>query len=204
MTCKLLLVDDEALALQLLQKNLSRRAYDVACARNGAEALELLDDSYEVMVTDLVMPQVDGIALLDQAKQRFPNLLAVAMTSFADKERAIAALNAGADYLLEKPFTADELYRLLGQLRQRQVEHVKGHISGAVSQRLHSFGLSPAEEQVVIMILQGLANKQIASELGIREQSVKNRISSVYSKLRISGRSELFHLLFPLQPSDKA
>ena len=198
MTSNILLVDDEALALQLLKKNLSKSGLQVDTAENGEAGLAALHQQHHVLVTDIVMPKLDGIELISAARQNNAHLVIIAMTSFADKDRAIAALNAGADYLIEKPFTASDLLQLIERLLGQRQAHVQSHLDLTLEKQLTNFALSDPELVLVGMLLRGLAHKQIAHELGLKEQTVKNRMSSLYNKLGISGRSELFQLLFPV------
>jgi DNA-binding NarL/FixJ family response regulator len=193
---KILIADDEADARELLLRGLARHGHEAIGAMDGAEALRLLDPSYDVLVTDLVMPQLDGLGLLRSLPSTVPHLIKVVITSFADKERAIAALNLGAHYLVEKPFTAQQLAEVLGRLLEERGQSAT--IEQIFQLRVRAMPITDRERQMVFYVLKGLPNLEIAGLLGIGEQSVKNYLSQLYRKLGVSSRSELFHLVFPI------
>jgi len=193
---KILIVDDEADARELLLRGLTRHGHLAAGAMDGAEALRLLDPSFDVLVTDLVMPQLDGLGLLRALPANNPGLIKVVITSFADKERAIAALNLGVHYLVEKPFTAQQLADVIAKLLEERGQSAT--IEQIFQLRVRAMPITERERQMVFYVLKGLPNLEIAGLLGIGEQSVKNYLSQLYRKLGVSSRSELFHLVFPI------
>lgn len=197
---RILVVDDEADARDLLSAALSRQGYEVVTASNGEQALALFDGKFDVVVTDLIMPKLDGIELLRHLRAIDAEVITVVITSFADKERAVAALNLGADYLIEKPFTGRQLIELIDQLLAKSDACVGSddRVSKLFIQRLVSLNLTDRERQLVTWILKGMPNQNIATCLGIREQTVKNMLFQLYQKLGISSRGELFHLVFPI------
>jgi len=193
-----LLVEDEDTARELLARGLARLGHTVMSARDGAEALPLLNRSWDVIVTDLVMPRLDGLALLAEVNQRCPRALRVVITSFADKDRVVAVLNLGADYLLEKPFSVQRLADIIERLITDRQNEPPDKFAQFFQRRLRGLPLSPREREVVGLLLHGLANKEIAQRLGIGEQTVKNALSSAYQRLGVTSRGELFHVVFPL------
>jgi len=193
---KILIVDDETDARELLMRGLVRHGHQTIGAADGLQALSLIDESVDALVTDLVMPQLDGVGLLRRLPATVPNLIKVVITSFADKERAIAALNLGAHYLIEKPFTAQQLADVLARLLEERGP--SGTIEQIFQQRLRALPINERERQLVFYVLKGLPNLEIAGLLGIGEQSVKNYLSQMYRKIGVSSRSELFHLVFPI------
>lgn len=194
---RVLLVDDEAAARDLLVRGLQRHGFTAQGAADGQAAVELLHLPWDVVITDLVMPRMDGIQLLAEMKIRGLTSLRVVITSFADKEKVVAVLNHGADYLLEKPFGTDRLIAVIRHLTQERTLAGQS-LEQFFLRRLHGLPLTERERTLVIGILQGQGNKQIASTLGIGEQTVKNALSSLYLKLGIQGRNELFTLVFPV------
>jgi putative two-component system response regulator len=107
---KVLVVDDDQFALRSMTKVLRGESYEVVTAASGAEAIELLkEDSFDLVLTDLKMPEVDGLEVLRQASEIAPQAVVLILTGYASLESAIEALREGAyDYLL-KPCSADEL-----------------------------------------------------------------------------------------------
>jgi DNA-binding NarL/FixJ family response regulator len=193
-----LLVEDEDTARELLARGLARLGHTVMSARDGAEALPLLNRTWDVIVTDLVMPRVDGLALLAEINQRCPRALRVVITSFADKDRVVAVLNLGADYLVEKPFGVQRLADIIERLITDRQGEPPDKFAQFFQRRLRGLPLSPREREVVGLLLQGLANKEIAQRLGIGEQTVKNALSGAYQRLGVTSRGELFHVVFPV------
>lgn len=193
---RVLVVEDEADARELLVRGLGRQGFAAEGASDGAAALELLPRGWDVVVTDLLMPRLDGLGLLREMPQRLPHALRVVITSFGDKERVLAALNLGADYLLEKPFTAQQLGDVLRRLLAERDD--ERQIDQLFSRRLADLPLTPRERETVVLVMKGLSNKDIARQLGLGEQTVKNSLFTLYQKLGISTRTELFHLVFPV------
>jgi DNA-binding NarL/FixJ family response regulator len=193
---EILIVEDEQEARELLVRGLQRLGFSVTGVGDGIEACALLTRQFAVIVTDLLMPRMDGLALLKEIHQCSPMSRRIVITSFGDKDRVLAALNAGADYLLEKPFSAQQLANVIHSMRS--------DLSGAhdiaswFHQRLASFSLTERENDLVLLVLKGLGNKAIASNLGLGEQTVKNSLFALYQKLGIASRGELFHLVFPM------
>ena len=105
----ILIVDDEELIRENLRLDLSELGYDVDTAESGARALGLLDKEYDLIVTDLIMAEVDGIELLRQAKAKRPDQAVFILTGYGELESAIEALRLGADDYLLKPYNHDEL-----------------------------------------------------------------------------------------------
>jgi DNA-binding NarL/FixJ family response regulator len=193
----ILVVDDEVAARELLARGLTRLGYQVTTAADGLTATELLHHPWEVIITDLLMPRMDGLALLTEINQRCPRALRVVVTSFADKDRVVAALNLGADYLLEKPFGVERLGAVLVHLLADR-DSAAEPMAQFIDRRLRSLPLSPRERQLVALLLKGRSNRELAAEAGQAEQTVKNLLSQIYAKLGVQGRSELFSVVFPV------
>ncbi|TAJ21151.1 MAG: response regulator transcription factor [Planctomycetota bacterium] len=196
-TARVLLVEDEPTARELLASGLARAGYEVDGACDGIEALERLTAAHEFVVTDIVMPRLDGIALLEELARRGHAARRIVITSFADKERVVQALNHGADYLIEKPFTAERLCGVLEHLGARRAAE-QPPITQYFRRRLAELPLTARERELVELVLRGDSNKQIAQRLGIGEQSVKNMLSRAYATLGVQSRGELFHRVFPI------
>ncbi len=192
-----LLVEDEETARELLARGLARLGYRVTAVADGVEAVAQLNRPWDVIVTDLIMPRLDGLQLLEQVNALCPRAQRVVITSFADKDRVLAVLNLGANYLLEKPFSVANLAGIIERLLADKQAH-PDHFTQFFHRRLLGLPLSPRERELVGLVLQGLANKEIALRLGLSEQTVKNTLSSAYHTLGITSRGELFHIVFPV------
>ena len=191
------LVDDEATARDLLARGLARHGYRVTGARDGVEAVGLLHHPWDVIITDLVMPRMDGLRLLDEINRMSPRALRVVITSFADKDKVVAVLNLGADFLLEKPFGVE---RLAGVIERLLADRSTGadQMVEFFQRRLIGLPLTEREREVVTGLLKGRSNKELAGDFAIGEQSVKNMLSGIYAKLGVQSRTELFHAIFPI------
>ncbi len=193
----ILLVDDEAMARELLARGLSRLGYQVTAVGDGAEAVPLLFRSWDVIVTDLVMPRLDGLRLLEEINRSCPRALRVVITSFADKDKVVTVLNLGADYLLEKPFGVERLAGIIARLLADRGAN-SDQMTQFFHRRLIGLPLTPRERELVAGLLKGHSNKELATALSITEQTVKNMLSGVYAKLGVQSRTELFHAVFPI------
>jgi DNA-binding NarL/FixJ family response regulator len=194
---RILLVEDEAIGRDLLARGLTRAGYEVVAAADGVQAAEYLDRPFDFVVTDLVMPRADGLSVLAELNERKHSALRIVVTSFADKDRVVAVLNLGADYLLEKPFGVEVLCAVLQRLKAEQGDGT-AHLAQFFRRRLLGLPLTPRERELVEMVLQGDSNKQIARKLGLSEQTVKNTLSHAYESLGVQSRGELFHAVFPV------
>ena len=118
---RLLVVDDEEFIRSIIRERLEIEGFSVEEAQNGNQALAKLGEaSYSILLTDLRMPEMDGIALLREVYQRFPEMARIVMTAHAELETAVAALKNGAcDYIL-KPFSFDILFLTIRNALQKQ------------------------------------------------------------------------------------
>lgn len=119
MTHRILVVDDETYVRDLLGRVLARRPYDVDLAGDADEALALLaQNRYHLMLTDVVMPGMDGFELLRRVKAAYPEMTVIVLTGYARKQSISDFLLYGADDYLSKPFQVqtllDAVDRVLG------------------------------------------------------------------------------------------
>lgn len=107
---KIMVVDDEKGICQNVAKILSKNNYEVSCALSAKEALEKMsEDSYSLIISDLVMPEMNGLELLKKVKKYWPEMKSLMMTAYASTDTAMKAIRLGALDYLPKPFTPDEL-----------------------------------------------------------------------------------------------
>lgn len=117
---RILVVDDEEIARRNLSHVLSREGYDVDCAQDGAAALALLaEKEYQLVLTDLRMPGIDGLELLRQTKQNWPGTEVVMITAHANAASAVEAMTSGAFYYVEKPFRLPDVRKIVGEATQK-------------------------------------------------------------------------------------
>jgi len=192
---KVLIVDDDALIRKSLSLMLGRETdiTIVGTATNGGEAFEMCGEHQpDVVLMDIRMPSVDGIAATRMIKKEYPHVRIMMLTTFDDKPNIQQALTAGADgYLLK----TDEISAIAGKLRPL-VEGV-GVLDTEVLKKLTApenpalEELTQRERDIVRLVAQGLANKEIAAQLFLSEGTVRNNIVTIMEKLDVKNRTQL-------------
>ncbi|WP_025322432.1 sigma-54-dependent transcriptional regulator [Deferrisoma camini] len=126
---RVLVVDDDASLRRILEYNLAQEGYAVATAASGEEALERLEKaSFDLVVTDIKMPGMDGMDLLRRIKAESPETQVIVITAFGTIEMAVEAMKAGAAEYITKPFNRDELklaVRKALRIRNLEAENVR-------------------------------------------------------------------------------
>ena len=115
---KILIIDDNEEVLKTISQFLSQKNYDVVAASNGLDALKMCESShggFDLIVTDLVMPNITGVAIVAIVKERYPKVPVIAITGWGEHPEALAT-EAKADIVLEKPFELDEFHRIIQDL----------------------------------------------------------------------------------------
>lgn len=115
---KLLIIDDNKEILTALTDFLSKKKYDVVSASDGLDGLKLLEteqQGFDLIITDLVMPNISGVGLISIIKKNFPDLPVIAITGWGEHPEALAT-EAQANRVLEKPFDLSELDTLIREL----------------------------------------------------------------------------------------
>jgi DNA-binding NarL/FixJ family response regulator len=165
----------------------------VGVGGDGAEAVSLARElSPDVVLMDLQMPDVDGVAATRQiVAEELAQVLV--LTSYSDGERIVAALDAGAvGYLLKDAEPDDVLAGIRAVTRGESPIHPKAarQLLGARTARATVPELTPREAEVLSLVRQGLANKQIARRLGISERTVKAHLTSVFARIGVVDRTQ--------------
>lgn len=119
-TSKILVVDDEAIALQNLMHVLKKEGYSVLGTQSGPEAIELLEsDTFDLVLTDLKMEKVDGMKVLTHVKKISPVTEVIMITGYATLETAIEAMKLGAYHYLAKPFKLEEVRKVVKEALEK-------------------------------------------------------------------------------------
>lgn len=188
----MLLVDDHPLVRAGL-RSLLETASDVEVigeAADGREAVSAVADAApQVVLMDLSMPRVDGVAATRRIAVEHPHSRVVVLTSFADHARVRDAVRAGAIGFVLKDATPDEL---LAAIRAAAEGHapLDPRIAVALLPATDAGpALSDREVQVLRLVAKGLANKQIARSLGIAEQTVKIHLGHVFKRIGVADRT---------------
>jgi two-component system response regulator HydG len=120
MTARLLLVDDEKIALRNLEHVLAKEGHQVTATQSGSHALDLLDSQpFDLVLTDMKMDKVDGMQLLRRCKAQHPDVEVIMITGFATLESAVAAMKEGAFHYIAKPFRLDEVRQTVAEALEK-------------------------------------------------------------------------------------
>jgi DNA-binding NarL/FixJ family response regulator len=197
-----LIVDDHAVVRRGIRAYLE--ALDgfrvVAEAANGHDALERLNamsvhqELPDVVLMDLLMPKMDGVAATAKIVAAYPNVKVVVLTSFGEMERVHAALENGASGYLLKDAEPTEVVAAINAAAAGDV-----FLDPAVARQLTREMVSPPsgvnsltarERSVLILVAQGRSNQQIASDLIISERTARTHVSNVLRKLQLTSRTQ--------------
>lgn len=202
-TIRVMLVDDHTMVRKGLATFLI--AYDdlelVGEAEDGAAAIHLCGEILpDVILMDLVMPDMDGVAVTRAIAQQFPQVQIIALTSYKEGNLVRNVLEAGAIGYLLKDVTASELARAI------RAAHVgRATLSPDAAQALVQttnqrpaldFDLTERELEVLVLMVEGLNNTQIAGRLDVRPSTVKSHVSNILSKFGVASRTEAVTLAF--------
>jgi NarL family two-component system response regulator LiaR len=196
-TIRVMLVDDHNVVRSGLVTFL--RAYEdlqlVGEAKNGLEAVNLCREKKpDVILMDLVMPEMDGIAATRAILEEYPEVKIIAMTSFDEEKLVHGVLAAGAISYLLKNVTSDELAKAI-----RDAVSGRSTLSPEAARVLVQatrpaeqpwLELTEREMEVLNLVVQGQSNQQIAEALVISLATVKAHVSNILSKLQVSSRAE--------------
>lgn len=118
---RILVVDDEESVRKMIAVLLQKEGYQVSSAKDGKDALELLDESgFDLVLCDVRMPGMDGLELLDRAQVAYPGTTIVMMSAFGTVDLAVEAMKAGAYDYISKPFKPDEILLTLKKAQERE------------------------------------------------------------------------------------
>lgn len=201
---KIMIVDDHDMVRAGLRTYLMLEPkFDVVAeAANGEEAVRMLREGItggnpQLILMDLMMPQMDGVESTRVLMKEFPNLKIVMLTSFLEDEKVVAAIEAGAVSYVLKTVSAEELiYALNGAVKGMPV--MTSDVSQALTRGLRQRtaqgadeGLTEREREVLLLIAEGRSNKEIAEELHISIKTVKTHVSNLLMKCELEDRTQL-------------
>lgn len=210
MTLRVLLVDDQMLIRQGIKSllQLSGQVEVVAEAQDGSTVVELLQlHQPDVILLDLSMPKVDGIATLELLKQQQLKTPVLILTTFEEHDLVLKSIQLGAKGYLLKDVSLDSLVSAIQTVQQGGT-----CFQSSITERLLS-GLNPVsnfprpaqieelsdkELQILQLMASGYANKEIASALYKSEGTIKNQISSILAKMGVRDRTRAVLLALEL------
>lgn len=199
---KLIVADDHPVLREGLVTILGTQAdFEVIAEADNGQALVMKARQFEpdVILTDLEMPEKDGVEAIKEIRALLPNINFIVFTAFDTDERIVSAVQAGAKGYLLKGSPRDEVFKAIrvvsrgGSLLEPAVatkllQHMSGNSSSAQDNLPES--LTEREMEVLGLLGTGMTNKEIGSELFITERTVKFYVSSILGKLNASNRTE--------------
>ena len=197
---KVMVVDDDPLVLKAIRNYLAQSAEIslVAECSGGVEALaQLASCSADVLLTDVRMPGMDGLELLQWVRSQYPHIGVVVLTSFDDDEALLGALSQHANGFLLKDSAPGEVTRAVLAAAKGGTTISPGPASRLVQNHLRpirSFADVPvtdSERAVLELLCEGYSNKEIAEELVLEESTVKTHISHLMKKYGVTSRLKL-------------
>jgi NarL family two-component system response regulator LiaR len=197
MTIRVLIADDHSVVRQGLRMFLGSdpELEIIGEARDGAEALNLSRELHpDVVLMDLLMPVMDGIAATAAIRRQVPETEVVALTSVLEDASVVEAVRAGAIGYLLKDTDAHELRRAIKAAAAGQVQlapQAAARLMREVRLTDNSYAaLTERETDVLRLLAQGKSNKEIAQTLSIGEQTVKTHVSRILNKLGLPSRTQ--------------
>jgi DNA-binding NarL/FixJ family response regulator len=147
----------------------------------------------QVVLMDLEMPVLDGIEATKRIKAQHPDIAVVVLTSFSDRERILRALDAGAAGYLLKDVEPGDLAKAIESAARGDAPldpRAARAVLGARRAAAPAEGLSDREREVLLLVAEGLPNKQIARRLAISEKTVKAHLTSVFRQIGVTDRTQ--------------
>jgi DNA-binding NarL/FixJ family response regulator len=169
-------------------------AADGQAALDELAVLAVRGDLPDVVLMDLLMPRLDGVAATATIKRRYPQVEVVALTSFSEAERVHVALEAGAAGYLLKDAEADEVVAAVRAAHRGEV-----HLDPVVARKLTrsliapdrtTMVLTPREREILVLVAQGKSNRDITRTLVISERTARTHVSNVLTKLGLASRTQ--------------
>lgn len=163
-------------------------------ASGGAQAIEIVGKlAPDVVLMDLVMPDVDGVAATRAIRQRHEEIQVLAVTSYKEMELVRGVLEAGAIGYLLKTISAEELAEAIRAAHRGELtvapEASQVVIEAMTAPAAPGRDLTDREDEVLALLVQGLSNNEIGERLGVSPHTVKNHLRSIYSKLGVTSRT---------------
>ena len=187
------LVDDEEAMRESLETMLSDAGYAVRSYSDGRDLVENAPGD-GCVVSDVRMPNMDGLQLLRRLRAQRNTLPVVLMSGYADIDLAVAAMHAGAADFLEKPFMAEDLLAAISEamMTAELIDADKEQIADLARSRLA--GIPPRENEILERLVSGKSNKETAAELGLSPRTVEFHRAHILAKTGVRGLPQLVRL----------
>ena len=181
---RILAIDDDTNVLDLMQFHLRKQGFEILTAQGGEEGLNLLaENQVDVALTDLRLPDIDGIELVGRFKEASPETEIIVITGYSSVIKAVEATKAGAFYFVEKPVNYDELFVLIDKALERreqnsEIKNLRGKLSDR-SSYYNIIGSSKAMQniyEIIDSVAESEANVLIIGESGTGKELVANAV----------------------------
>ena len=199
MKTKVLIADDHPLVRSGVRRALEEEQdiEVVGEATNGAKVLPLIGQTGpDLVVLDISMPQLDGLACLDQIHKRYPDVKVVILSATGDPDRVQAALARGATAYVLKSVDVRDLASALRQAMEGTVFQALGVQQDSDGEPAGSAGLTKRETAILKAVARGLTNQAIGREFWVSEQTVKFHLRNIFRKLEVGSRTEAARYAF--------
>lgn len=207
--CRVLVIEDHALVREALVRALDM--LDMECvqfqAGCAAEAMALIDSGqdFDLILTDLMLPDMSGFSLLSVLAHRFPAIPVVVVSALADEASVRRALKAGAAGFISKSLSSGELVSSIRLVLEGEMVTPDLHVPAPALQRpsrrrgidslSEQFGLTAAQTRVMELMVEGRTNREVADLLGLAEGTIKVHCSAILRALGVPNRAQALVVL---------
>ena len=190
---RVLIADDHRLILEAVRRSIAP-ADDIEIvgeAESGTQVVPLVHQTQpDLVLLDLRMPGMDGLACLDAIRKRHPAVKVVVLSAFEDQEHVRAAFAHGASAYIVKSVNPLDLPSALRQVVEATVYQAPALLQGPPAAQPAVGGLTDRELEILGAVAKGLSNQAIGKEFWVTEQTVKFLLTNIYRKLGVSNRTE--------------
>jgi NarL family two-component system response regulator LiaR len=198
---RVLIADDHRLMLDGIRRALEDDGgFDiVAETMNGTQVLPLVSRTKpDLVLLDVRMPNMDGLACLDEIRRRHPDIKVVMLSASTSQEMVETALRRGASAYIVKSIDPSDLASTLRQAIDRNVFSAYGVGDASDSSSAKAAGLTDREISILKALARGSSNEQIAKEFWVAQQTVKFHLTNIYRKLGVKNRTEAIRHAYKL------
>jgi DNA-binding NarL/FixJ family response regulator len=190
---RVVIADDHRLMLDGIQRALEADGdfEIVGSTQNGTQVLPIVSSTRpDLVLLDVRMPHMDGLACLDEIHKRFPEIKVVMLSASTSQELVDTALRRGASAYISKSVDPDDLPSTLRQAIEGNVFSATVLAANTDSTGAKAAGLTERETAILKALARGLSNDEIAKELWVTQQTVKFHLTNIYRKLGVKNRTE--------------
>jgi len=196
---RVLVADDHRLMLDGVRRALEADGgfEIVGETQDGSQVVDLVGKTKpDLVLLDVRMPNVDGLACLDEIHQRYPEIKVVMLSASTSPELIAAALRRGASAYLAKSVDPNDLPSTLRQAVEGNVFSTSALTGEVENDSARAAGLTDRERSILEALAKGKSNDEIAKELWVTQQTVKFHLTNIYRKLGVKNRTEATRLAY--------